>query len=364
MNEKTRLNQTELTLIITNLLVVKMIFAFPREMFKTSGNAAWIQALYLTGIAYLLLEASFLMYSRGGKLSIIQMAESIGGQWLKMTVSIITTVIIGGFLCTEVRTFAESVKIILLPQTRIELIMMLFAFTAGLGASYGLGALSIINGIFFPFCLFFLAILVLWLVPNFEFNNIMPILGLGKKQIFGVGIKNLSCFSDILVLNLLLPYCDNVEIVKKSGRRAVLIAGGVLFGVTLAYGLCYPYPHSSDFLLTAYQLSRMVRAGEYFQRFEALFELVWTGTHLLYSSMYIYIICRVLSDGFKLNQTKPPIPCVSVLIALVSFEPSSIIDLLSISGKVKQVFFPFAYLLPIVIPIIFILKRRKSNEKL
>lgn len=363
MNEKVKLNQNQLTLLITNLLVVKMIFAFPRNMFKTSGNAAWIEAIYLTVIAFILLNVTFLTYSRTGNRSIIQLAEYIGKKPLKILVSLVVTVIISGFLCTEVRTFAESVKIILLPSTKIEHIMLLFAITAGIGAFYGLEALAIINAIFFPFCLFFLAVLVLWLVPNFEINNIMPLFGLGAKNIFGQGLTNLSCFGDILALNLLLPYCDNIEMVKKSGRASVLIAGAMLLSITLAYGLLYPYPHSSDFLLTAYQLSRMVRAGEYFQRFEALFELVWTGTHLLYSAIYIYIICTVLKDGFKLKYTKPIIPCVVIILAMISFEPSSIIDLLSVSSKIKQMFFPFAYILPILIPVIFALKRRNSNEK-
>jgi len=362
MNDKIKLNQSQLTLIITNLLVVKMIFAFPRNLFITSGNAAWIEAIYLFVIAFILMELTFLTYSKTGNRSVLQLAESIGKAPLKMVVALIVTIIISGFLCTEVRTFAESVKIILLPSTRIEYIMLLFAITAGIGAYYGLEALSVVNAIFFPFCLFFLVLLIIWLVPNFELNNIMPIFGLGPKSIFCDGLKNLSCFSDILALNLLLPYCDNVEMVKKGGRISLIISAGVLLSITLAYGFCYPYPHSSDFLLTSYQLSRMVRAGEYFQRFEALFELVWTGTHLLYSSIYIFIICTVLKDGFKLRYTKPIIPCAVTILAMISFEPSSIIDLLSISSKVKQIFFPFAYILPIFLPIFFFIKRRKHKE--
>ncbi|MBE7015520.1 MAG: hypothetical protein E7417_01690 [Ruminococcaceae bacterium] len=364
MKEKIRLNQKQLTMLMANLLIVKIIFAFPRNLFKTSGNAAWIEAIYLTAIAAILLEVTFLTYKSAGKKSIIQLAESIGGKPLKIIVSLIVVIVIGGFLCTEVRTFAESVKIILLPSTSIEVIMLLFAVTAGIGAWYGMEALATINAIFFPFCLFFLGVLVVWLVPNYNLNNLMPVLGLGGKNIFLYGIKNLSCFADILVLNLILPYCKDVEMVKKSGRYAVLTAGIALVAISLAYGMCYPYPFSADFLLTAYQLSRMARAGEYFQRFEALFELVWTITHLLYSSIYVYIICNVLKEGFKVKYSEPLIPCVAALVALVSFEPSSVMDLLEVSSAVKQIFFPFAYVLPIVVPIIYVHKRRKNNEKM
>jgi len=59
MKEKIRLNQKQLTMLMANLLIVKIIFAFPRNLFKTSGNAAWIEAIYLTAIAAILLEVTF-----------------------------------------------------------------------------------------------------------------------------------------------------------------------------------------------------------------------------------------------------------------------------------------------------------------
>ena len=52
MNENIKLDKNSLAIILTNLFVVKMIFAFPREMFKISGNAAWIEAIYLVLVYY------------------------------------------------------------------------------------------------------------------------------------------------------------------------------------------------------------------------------------------------------------------------------------------------------------------------
>ena len=63
MNENIKLNKNSLATILTNLFVVKMIFAFPREMFKISGNAAWIEAIYLVLIAFAMLEATIITYN-------------------------------------------------------------------------------------------------------------------------------------------------------------------------------------------------------------------------------------------------------------------------------------------------------------
>lgn len=363
MNDSISLNSRQLTLLIANLLITKMIFAFPRFLFKTSGNAAWIQAIFLSVVAYLLLLISLKFYEYTGNKSIIQIAESIGKTPLKILVSLVVSVVIIANVGTEMRTFAESVKIILLPKTKIEYIMIFFAFTVAIGAYSGFSSLVTINALFFPFCLFFLGVLVVALLPSYDINNLFPILGTGAKNIFIKGLRDMSCFSDLISLNLLLPYCKDIEMVKKSGKNAVLIGGITLTLICISYGLTYPYPYSREFLLIPYQLSRMVRAGEYFQRFEALFEFVWSVTQLLYSSIYVFILCNTFQLTFKLRYSKPLIPCVVTGISLLSFEPTSVVALLDSAYTFKERLIPLAYILPIIIPLIYIIKRRRSCEK-
>ncbi len=360
MNDKISINQKQLTLVLVNLLIVKMIFSFPRLLFKTSGNAAWLQGIYITLLAYILLEASLVFLRRTKNRSILQLSELIGRQPLKIIVCIIIVAIFSINVSSGMRTFAESVKLILLPDTKIEYIMLFFAAVIAFGSYCGFGALSVINAIFMPFCLFFLAILSISLIQNYNINNILPIFGKGTNEIFLSGLKELYCFSDLLALNLLLPYCSDIGEIKKGARRGVLIAGTVIVLLCLAYGMIFPYPYSTEFMLPTYQLTRLVRAGEYFQRFEALFEFIWSIAQLLYSSIYIYLICRTISDTFKLRYSKALIPCVTAILAILSSEPSSITELSDFSGRMMQFYAPFAFLLPIIIPAIYLIRRKRN----
>lgn len=360
---KETFNTRQLTLLASNLLITKMMFTFPRFLFKTSGNAAWIQAIYMSLLAYILFSVSLLFFKHTGNRSILQLAESIGKTPFKIFVSLIVCAIIIAGVSAEMRTFAESVKIILLPKTKIEYIMILFAFTAVCGAFCGLSALSVTNAIFFPFFLFFLFVLSAALLPSYSVNNIFPILGTGVRNIFVTGLKEMYCFSDLLVLNLLLPYCDDVKKVKSSGRRAIIISGAALTLICFSYALTYPYPYSSEFLLIPYQLSRMVRAGEYFQRFEALFEFVWTLTQLLYSSIYLIILCKIFADTYKLKSEKPLISCTCAGLCLLAFLPDSVVGVLDKSFILRQYLAPAAFLLPVVIPLLYILNNKKRRQK-
>ncbi len=361
MNTKIRLNQRQLTLLMSNLLITKMTFSFPRFLFKTSGNAAWIQAIYMSLLAYIILRISLSFFKYTGNKSILQLSESMGKKPLKIAVSLIIAFIIIIHITTEMRTFLESVKIVLLPKTKIEYILIFFGATVTIGAICGFNALSTINALFFPFCLFFLGALVLFLIPTYNINNIFPIFGTGIREVFINSLLDMHCFSDLLALNLLFPYIGDIKTIKESGTKAVLISGIVLTLICLAYGLTYPYPYSTEFLLIPYQLSRMVKAGEYFQRFEALFEFIWTLTHLLFSAIYVYILCLVFQNTFKLRAAKSLIPCVVALLSLVSFIPASVVELLDTSNTLKRYLAPFALLLPIIIPLIYSLKHRKKG---
>ena len=48
------LTNKQLSSIIINAIVVKVIMTFPRDMFAYCGNAAWIAGIYTTAVAFCL----------------------------------------------------------------------------------------------------------------------------------------------------------------------------------------------------------------------------------------------------------------------------------------------------------------------
>jgi len=362
MTKNETITEREMTLLIANLLSVKAIFAFPREIFASSANAAWIEVIYMSLLAWAMLELSFLTYKISGKKSIIDLAEKIGKKPFKIAVALLVTAVLAVNFITEVRMFSESVKIILLPKTDIEYIMILLAVTICLGQKSGLSAAATINAIFFPICLVFLGFIVIFLSKTYNMNNLFPILGNGTGSILKGGIKNISCFSDVLAVNLLLPHIQDISIPKKSGRKALLIASLTMLFICLSYALCYPYPWSKEFLLPVYQLSTRIRAGEYFQRFEAFFEFVWEISQLLYSTIYIFLISETLAKAFSLSDRTAICYGVIAAVALISIEPSSVVTVLAVSKIADMATAHLAYLLPIVIPVLYIIKRKKAQN--
>ena len=265
-------------------------------MIINSGNAAWIECIYNTLIVIGLFWITTKLY-RSNK-NIIQLAEMTGKKWLKIIVGVVVFVVLLINYSSIIRIFPETVKIVLLQDFKIEFII--------------------------------------------------PIFMLAIYSIMVKGINTISLFSDILLLNILLPYCENTSEAKKSGWRAIYISATIGVVILLSYCLIYPYPVSREFMIPVYQLSRVIHLGNFFSRFEVIFQFVWSILVLIYSSIYVYALCYVWQITFDLKYYKPLIFPVVIISGIVAVLPSSVVDLVKSERLENIIVYPVAFLLPIL----------------
>lgn len=361
MNGKTTLNLKEITMIMINLIAVKLFFTFPKRLILNSGNAAWIQVLYVSvlmlGIFYLTVFA----YRRCSNKSIIDLAENMGGKPLKVIVGLLVIFVFFINVGSTMRSYPDMVKMVLLPNTPNEMIFLVYALVIAAAAYLGFDSIAEIHALFVPIVLGIMLAFFVLLVPHIKIYNLFPILGNGPGAIFGKGTIAVEFFDDILALNILLPYTKNVSDAKKAGLRAIVIGGLSALLVMLMYGLIYPYPSSEKFIIPVYQLTRLVRIGDFFQRFEAFFEFVWSIAVFLYSSLYLALICRVFCECFDLkNEKQLIIPITAILIVL----SSSIKNTQEMAEKywyIIAITCITSFVMPTVFAVFYKIKNKKRN---
>lgn len=228
------------------------------------------------------------------------------------------------------------------------MILPVLLIAIGIGAYIGIESIAVINSMFMMFGGAILLLSVILLIPYLNIKSILPLFGNGFYSITARGLNSISLFSDVLLLNILLPYCKEPFECKKSAKKAVIISGIVSTVILLEYCLIYPYPTSSEFMIPVYQLSRVIRIGNFFSRFEVIFQFVWSIIILLYLSIYVYTICYVWQITFNLKYYKPLILPVVVLSGIISMMPSSVVDTI-VFKKTESIFVSaVAFLLPII----------------
>ncbi len=340
------LQRKEITTLLVNLISAKMLLTFPRIVIENSGNSAWLEIIFNTVMAALLFLVTVTLYR--GKKNIIQLAEMSGGKGLKIFIGIfVFTVLIINF-ASIIRIFPETVKIVLLQDFRVEVIIGAFVVAIALGAYIGIEPLAKINNIFMVIAGAVFLAFVLLLLPYYNIDNLLPIFGNGFGGIFFRGLNTLSLFSDILILNILLPYCENYSEAKKSGWRAIYLSAAISLIIILAYCLIYPYPESKEFMIPVYQLARVIYLSSFFSRFEAIFQFVWSLVLFLYAAIYVYVLCYVWQITFGLKYYRPLIFPVVIISGVIALLPSSLIDLVSVEEWENIAVYPISFLLPII----------------
>ena len=352
------LTKPQLSSVLINLICAKLLLSYPRRIIQNSASAAWIEMIYVTLIVLALFCVTARVYK--SKKSIIELGQILFGKYARIIVGIICFLILGTSFVSVLRIYSESVKIILLQNTDVDLILAIFILTSAIGAYIGLKPIAKISYIVLPVAALIFVGFLLLLVTDYNSQNIAPLFGTGPKNLLIDGINSCYVFSDIIVLNLLLSHTDSIDNAFRTGVRSIVISGIVGTLICFAYCLIFPYPTSKEFIMPVYQLTRFINTSSFFNRFEAFFQFTWSILVMLYGSAYIYLMSYTWQISFSLKHLRPLIFPVSLLCASVALLPDSLMDFIEVSHSIEIYIYPTALLLPLVIGFIARKKLKKD----
>ena len=317
---KEKLNVTSISLVLINVMYVKLLLVVPRNIILAAGNAAWILCIYVTLLELLLFSLVSKVYDFSKNLM------DIKGGAFKMVTGILATAFLVLSMSSVVKIYPETVKIILLKNTPTEIIYIIFSVAAIIGAYMGIESLGKICSLFQPIATAIMILCFLFLIPNMHFYNLTPILGKGIKGIGINGLTILSVFSDIFLIFLISPKEVETRKIRRAGFKAIIIMGVILTISMLGYSMIFPYDVSEDFVLPLYNTVRLIQLSDFFGRFEAFFEFVWSISILIYLSVYLYALSFVWKETFDLKYEKPLIAPFMSFVALLSYSSVSYIE--------------------------------------
>lgn len=313
-----KLEKKQVICMLVNLICIKMIMTYPRIMAEKIANASWLNIIYVALAALLLFFIITKLYkSEYG--NPVEAAEKIGGKWFKRLTGVIFSIMLILNMSYITRAYPEMVKTVLLIETNMSVIVIMYILAIAAGAYFSIESIARIHAIFIPLSAFVLIGFFLLSLPYCRINNLMPILGNGPYSIFGSGLFFVSIFSDLIVLSFLMSDMKTKRDIKNSGYTSIIISAVVSLFIMGTYNLIYPYPISTEFLFPVYQISRLVRVGNFFQRLEAFFQLVWSIGMYLYASLYICIISKIIVQSFDLKFHRPLIFPIAIIVWLISF---------------------------------------------
>ena len=349
-------NYSYMALLIT-LCITKIMISVPNVYIKHSHTAGWLEVL-ISGIFELFILAIILRLGSCYKtLNLLKISELIFGKTGKRITALISIAVIVFSSAAVFRSFSEMVRSTILRGISYETTAF-YILAGGIFAAYlGIRTIGNVNGLVLPGIIVSIMLILSINYSRLSVGNIQPILGLGFSNVVSNALLKNASFYEIGTILLLPSAISDENDVKRNGFKALSISVIIITLVTLVYQLAVPYRAAGSFALPLYQMTRMIKAGTFFQRIEPLNMFIWSWSVLIYVGVGIWIAANIFKQAFDLYDYRPLIYMFGIIICTISLIPGSEI-------KVEEIYsfiLTYSYIAYPILPLALLILGRIIN---
>jgi spore germination protein (amino acid permease) len=261
-----------------NLVIsTKLFLEYPRMMVEEGATAGWFIVLMGMALSLFAWKVVMALMEKYPRQSLAQIYKTALGKFPGGLVNGLHLIIAFAICLVYMTQFYETIHLYVLTGTPKWALTLLFTALMILGAWFGAVAIARVSVLsFYPVFVAITTVLVLT-VGKMNPYYLLPIGGSGAGNLLRSGIVNMSAFDEIILLPFLTPYLDfKLDVLKKTGRNAILYSGIYFTLVTLGYTMLFSLPAGLESLTPFFQISRMAQISLDFQRLEMIFVLAWT----------------------------------------------------------------------------------------
>ena len=245
------------------------------------------------------------------------------------------------------------------PETPVSVVTVSFLAMGLAGAYLGIEALARTSRLSYLYVLGGIALLLLAMIPQYDLDNLFPLLGTGPLRVFGNGSLSTAAVTEIILAAVLVQAMGGAGKFRSIGFRAMLIAYGLGVALMLTLTMTIHYQSLTEFTLPFYKLARLIYLGRFFQRVDAVFVIIWSVAGALKIALTLYGATVSLTRLLKLPDYRPLIWPLGLVMFIFSLLPLD----MPASVRLDLVFLrPFAlvpsYLIPVLVLAFYWLRGR------
>lgn len=295
MNTNFKIEKVEAICAICIIMVNRIILNLPYAIIKNTKTGSPLNLIYIGLVGLLFIILLNKLFKKFPNSDIIDLSEYLGKKPLKIVVSII---FIGFFFLTLFMTLSDFVNLLqIIYFNSSPSIFILLFFILAMLISNLIGFRSIIKTIclIVPFTIISILIAFFAVSDEFSLFKLTPVLGDGVYSVFVNGLSNLFAFGIINFFFFLKPLLKNSYDFSKITISSFLISWALLFLTIISLLFVFPMTNVSSNINFLYILSRKISFGDFLQKIDALFILLW----ILSIFSYLSIVTFILNSIFK-----------------------------------------------------------------
>lgn len=276
-----------------------------------------------------------------------QINQMIYGRYLGTAISILY---LGYFLLTlsfNIRDLGNFYTIFFMPDTPLEVFVIIFTFVCAYAVWNGIEVLARICPFIVTTVSFFIISATLMLLPKMNFSNLLPLGDISFKNfLHGTQIIAVIPFGELVILLTIFFALPNHHHTEKTILSGVLLAAG-LFVIISIRNTAVLGSTETLLLSPSYQVVRLINIG-FLSRMDILFAVGYILALFFKCSILFYGVVLLLSQLLQLRTYSPLIfPLGSIVIVLSIIIYPSIAEHFKTSQNAGIMFpIPFIHIFP------------------
>lgn len=309
-----KLRNFEAICLILIVMVNKLILNVPYYIADVVGTGGVINIIYIGIIGLILVLVLNRLFEKFPNSDIIDISEFFGGKVFKVIMGLI---FISFFFLVSYITladFSNMIKTIYFGNSPLIFILLFFIF--GIVISNFVGFKSIVRTICLvvPFTVASIILALFAVHGEFSTDKFSPFLGYNLHTTFIKGLSNIFSLYIISYYFFLMPLLKDSFHFKKVTLISYVISWLLLFLTIISILTIFPITNDTEPLNALYLLSRKIDLGDFLQRLDAVFILLWLLSIFAYLSLSVFMINRITKKITNISDERIiTLPAVSIL---------------------------------------------------
>lgn len=367
MNNNYKLGKVEAIFAISIIMVNRIIMNLPYSILESTGTGSIINLIYIGIIGLiivLLVNKLFKVFSNS---DIIDISEYLGGKVFKIIISLIFIYLYLLSLFTTVLDFSNLLKIIYFHRSPIIFIILFFVLALLISNLFGLRSIAKTISLIVPFTIASILFTFFAVYDSFSIDQYTPILGDGYKSVFINGLTNLFSFSIILFFFFFKPLLKNCYDFEKVTVSSFILSWILLFLTIISLLTVFPVTNNSSNINFLYSIARKINLGDFLQRLDALFILLWILCLFSYLSIITFVINTTLKKVTSASNRSMFSYLVAITVIGLCLLPINIAEIKFLQNKLYKysvlVIFSISFIILLCANLKFKYKQKVGGKK-
>lgn len=293
MSNNYKMQKYEAICLILIIMVNKLILNVPYYLIDLTGTGAVVNLIYIGILGLIFVLCLNYLFQKFPNSDIIDISEFLGKKVLKIIMGIIFLIFFFFVSYITLSNFTNMIRTIYFSKSP-QIFILLF-FMIGIVVANFVGFKSIVRTICLvvPFTIGSILLTLFAVYNDFSFDKFSPFFGYNLQTTFVDGLLNIFALYIVTYYYFLMPLLKDSFNFKKITTISYIISWVLLFLTVISILTIFPITSNTEPLNSLYLLSRKIKLGDFLQRLDAIFILLWLISIFCYLSVCIFLINRI-----------------------------------------------------------------------